>query len=269
MTHLSRRDLLSALGAAGLATVAGTRLSGAGDRPFARYTVAQATEGEGSLRVSWYETYNGSAADAPGGSPTANASTTLDPTVGPAYVADAPGAVVSVGNVLPGDEGRLTVGLQALDADLNVWFRPTITTDAENGQNEPERAAEGVDTDDVGELGEAVEAAYWLDNSVVFGACDGRDDPFEPTLRTAGGDPASGSFVGVADALAGGVRLPFDGAEGCPDALPADGNRCLGLRWTVPDAVGNEIQGDSLTFALEFVATACGDEVNPFGEVAE
>ncbi|MFC7069700.1 hypothetical protein [Halobaculum lipolyticum] len=268
MTHLTRRGVLTALGVAGLSTVAGARLAG-GDRPsFARYTVAQATDGPGALRVSWYETYNGTPIDSPEGDPAADAADTLDPASGPSYVEDAPGAVVSLGNVVPGDGGSVVVGLQAVEADLNVWFRPVLTANDENGQNEPEELAEGVDTDGVGELGAATNALFWLDNSVVFGACDGRPDLFEPQVSTPDGAGAAGTFVDVVEAFETGVRLPFDGADGCPDALPMDGNRCVGFRWAIPDDVGNEIQSDSLEFDLQFAAVSCGDDANPF-EVAQ
>jgi hypothetical protein len=263
MTHFTRRSVLTALGVAGLGTVAGTRFARADSPPFARYTLAQTADGTGSLRVSWFETYNGAAVEATGGTPTANATDTLDPATGPTYVPDAPGAVVSLGNVLPGDEGTLVVGLQAVDADLNVWFRPVVTEDAENGQSEPEAVAEGAD-DGTGELGARTEVRFWLDNSVVFGACDGHPDLFEPPVPTADGSDPSGPFVDVAGAFGDGVRLPFDGAEGCPDALPADGNRCVGFRWALPEDVGNEVQTDSLSFALAFAAVSCGDDANPF-----
>ncbi|MFC7097897.1 hypothetical protein [Halobaculum marinum] len=267
MTHFTRRGVLTALGVAGFSTVAGARLAGGSRPPFARYTVAQATDGPGALRVSWYETYNGTPIDSPEGDPVAGAEDTLDPTTGPTYVDDAPGAVVSLGNVLPGDSGNLVIGLQALDADLNVWFRPVLTANAENGQNEPEELAEGVDTDGVGELGGVTNSLFWLDNSVVFGACDGQADLFEPQVPTADGSGAAGAFVDVVEAFETGVRLPFDGGDGCPEALPQDGNRCVGFRWAVPEEIGNTIQSDSLEFTLEFAAVSCGDDANPF-EVA-
>jgi hypothetical protein len=263
MTHFTRRSVLTALGVAGLGTVAGTRFARADSPPFARYTLAQTADGTGSLRVSWFETYNGTAVEATDGASAATATDTLDPSTDPTYVPDAPGAVVSLGNVLPGDGGTLVVGLQAADADLNVWFRPVVTADAENGQSEPEAVAEGPD-DGTGELGDLTAVRFWLDNSVVFGACDGQPDLFEPPVPTADGSDPSGSLTDVTGAFGDGVRLPFDGADGCPDALPAGGNRCVGFRWDLPSDVGNEVQTDSLEFALEFAAVSCGDEANPF-----
>ena len=267
MTHFTRRGVLTALGSVGLTAAAGARLAGGSSPSFARYTLAQTTDGPGSLRVSWYETYNGTPIDSPADDPSAGPDATLGPETSPTYVEDAPGAVVSLGNILPGDRGTLVVGLQAVDADLNVWFRPVVTENAENGQTEPEETDEGVDADGVGELGDLTEVLYWFDNSAVFGACDGEADLFEPQVPTADGTGAAGTFLDVADAFETGVRLPFDGADGCPDALPADGNRCLGFRWELPAEVGNVVQSDSLGFALEFVAVPCGDDANPF-EVA-
>lgn len=265
MNNLTRRGVLTALGGVGLAAVAGTGLAGASHPPFSRYTLAQASDGTGSLRVAWYERYNGETVESTGNG-TAPATETLDPTTDPTYVDDAPGAVVSLGNVLPGDSGTLVVGLEAIDADLDVWFRPRLTVDAENGQNEPESLDEGVDSSGEGELGSATDVLCWLDNSVVFGACNGRPDLFEPRVQHPDGTKAQGTFVSVADALEDGVRLPFDGGDGCPDALPAGGNRCVGLRWELPESVGNTVQSDSLEFAMEFVAVSCGDDANPFTE---
>ncbi|SFQ12386.1 hypothetical protein [Halolamina sp. R1-12] len=268
MNNPTRRGVLSALGGVGLAAVAGSGLAGATTPPFSRYTLAQSTEPEGSLRVAWYERYNDVLVDGTGNG-TGNATNTLDPSFEPSYVADAPGAVVSLGNVLPGDRGTLVVGLQAIDADLNVWFRPRILENAENGQNEPEIVAEGLDTNGVGELGSSTDILCWLDNSAVFGSCDGQPDPFEPRVRSDAGETAVGAFTAVADTFDDGVRLPFDGGDGCPDALPAGGNRCVGLRWELPDDVGNIVQSDSFEFALEFIAVSCSDDSNPFAEASE
>ena len=266
MTNLTRRSVLTALGGVGLGTVAGSRLAAGRRQPFSRYTLAQSTEGTGSLRVSWYERHNGEPIEGSGGAD-AGAEATLDPETPPTYVEGAPGAVVSFDGAMPGDDGTLVVGLQAVDADLNVWLRPRVTRDAENGQNEPELLAEGADTDGDGELDSLTEVTYWLDNGVVFGSCDGQRGLLEPRLETAAGTDAAGTFRAVTDDFGDGVRLPFDGGDGCPDALPAGGNRCVGFRWAIPESVGNEIQSDELSFDLEFVATACGDDANPFAEV--
>jgi len=266
MTYLTRRGVLTALGGVGLGTVAGRRLVAGRRPPFSRYTLAQPTAGSGSLRVSWYERYNGEPIEGSGGVD-ADAVDTLAPETAPTYVDEAPSAVVSLDDVLPGDSGTLVVGLQAVDADLNVWIRPRITADAENGQTEPELLAEGADADGDGELDSLTEVAYWLDNGVVFGTCDGERGLFEPQLVTAADTAAAGTFGAVTDDFGDGVRLPFDGGESCPDALPAGGNRCVGFQWAIPESAGNLIQSDALSFDLEFVATACGDDANPFTEV--
>lgn len=267
MNNPTRRGVLTALGGVGLAAVAGSGLAGASHPPFSRYTLAQTTEGTGSLRVAWYERYNGVRVESTGNG-TADVAETLDPSTDPTYVDDAPGAVVALGNVLPGDSGTLVVGLQAIDADLNVWFRPRLTLDAENGQTEPEALEEGLDSSDQGELGSATNVLCWLDNSSIFGACDGDVDPFERRVRNPDDVEANGTFVSVDEAFEAGVRLPFDGGEDCPDALPEGGNRCVGLRWELPADVGNVVQSDSLEFDLEFVAVSCGDDTNPFAEAS-
>ena len=72
MTQPTRRGVLAALGGVGLAAVAGPEIAGATKPPFSRYTLAQSVEGDGSLRVAWYERYNGETVEGTG-TGTANA----------------------------------------------------------------------------------------------------------------------------------------------------------------------------------------------------
>lgn len=283
-TPLTRRQVLAGLGAVGLVAV-GPRLVRAarGEPAFTRYTLAQSTAGGPDLRIAWYETYNGeyqedssrfTAGDAL--APTnesfetaAAAGRFVDTTSDVEGEAASPGAVVDLGNVVPGDEGTVVVGLLADATDATVWFRLRIDATPENGVVEPERAAPANDdpASTVGELQDALEVSLWYDNSVM-GGCNGRVDGGESLvtgLSTLG--DLDGPLARVASDTDEGVRLDFDLlGSGC---LPADEQQCVGLRWAIPASVGNEIQTDGVSFALEFATVPCDSVVNPFTGATE
>jgi hypothetical protein len=277
MTHtpITRRQALAGLGAVGLVAVAPRAVRAArGEPPYTRYTLAQSGAGP-DLRVAWYETYNGvyqedsDGAGGPGLQPT-NESFAAAAADG-RFVnteADNPedavgGAVVDVGDVLPGDEGRVVVGLLAEDADATVWFRVTVSATPENGRYEPERT-DGDTTDDVGELQDALEVSVWYNNGFA-GGCNTSLDAIEGERSLPGlsaGDDEPVSLATAAAATAGGVPLDFGLLEG--GCLPADTERCLGFRWAFPETADNTTQTDGVSFALEFATVPCGETLNPF-----
>jgi hypothetical protein len=269
MNQLTRRQLLAAVGVAGV----GTGLAGAGlaratarDPPYTRYTYAQAGDtDERRLRVAWYETYNGQFVDSTDG--TGDPDTVLDPAAEPTYVND-PGPVIQVAGALPGDSGQLVVGLEADEVDtdnegVDVWLRLSLNADLENGVNEPESLAAGEDDplgpasgDDTGtgtgELGEAVQVRLWKDGG--FGgvnACNGGSPDINETVL------ANDSLAGVAATsdLADGARIV--------DCLAQGATRCVSLTWEIPRDAGNQLQGDSVDFDIEFVGQSCGGS-DPF-----
>ncbi|MFT4921221.1 MAG: hypothetical protein ACI8XM_000417 [Haloarculaceae archaeon] len=258
---LSRRRVLAGLGAAGsLALGAGFYTAVTRARPYTKYTYAQTDETGGSrLRVAWYESYNGQFLEAQTDSTETNATRVLETETAPEYVPEATGPVVSVGNVMPGDTGTLVVGLQVEsiaegEEGLEVWFRPTLTDDLENGVNEPERR--DPDEDDTGdglsrgELGRAMESNVWRDSGLVggVGACDG--------ARGAGETPfESGSLVETFEALREGVQIAPCLGEG--------ERRCFGFEWSLPVEPNNAVQTDSVAFDLVFVGVSC-ESPNPF-----
>ncbi|MEF8818829.1 MAG: hypothetical protein V5A31_10195 [Haloferacaceae archaeon] len=281
-TPITRRQVLAGLGAVGL-VAAGPRLVRAarGEPAFTRYTLAQSTTGGPDLRIAWYETYNGDYQEdsgrftgGPGLQPTnssfdaaAEAGRFVDTTADAEGEAVGAGAVVDLGNVMPGDEGAVVVGLLADAADATVWFRLRLDATPENGLVEPERTA-GDATDAVGELQDAVRVALWYDDSTL-GGCNGETDGSEGfvTSLSSLGD-LDGTLADVADATESdepadeGVRLDFDLlGSGC---LPANTQRCVGFRWAVPASVANEVQTDGVSFALEFATVPCGEATNPF-----
>ncbi len=261
---LTRRKLLAGLGA-GAIGVGGLSLRRTAPR-FTRYTYATPEDDtdDRRLRIAWYERYNARfVADHAGTNDSLD--TTLGPDTGAAYVdeatfvTDATGPVIAVGNALPGDTGTLVVGLEVVDeagADpLDVWFRASLTDDAEGGINGPERAAGDTTTDD-GELDEVAVVEVWLDGSPL-GSCNGTKE-FDETLESPLVAPApfAGAFAPTADA---------GDAEGLRtlDCLPPGSLRCVALRWEIPAETGNQAQGDSLGFEFAFAGGAC-DGDSPF-----
>jgi hypothetical protein len=219
----TRRRLLSATGV----TVAfGTALTA-----FSADTVAyqsSTTMGEDvEVRVDWRETYNESVVEAGD--------------------QDVDGPVLRVGNAHPGDSGTLAFRVTPEAEDgARVDFSLSVTANAENGRNEPERKV-GDETPSRGELGDAIDVAVWYDTGVFgmseVGGCDGDRDATETTL-------VDGSLLDADDALADGVRLGGD-------CLQPDQGVCLGIEWSLPASSGNAIQGDSVETDLSFTVESC------------
>jgi len=69
------------------------------------------------------------------------------------------------------------------------------------------------------------------------------------------------------DGIAGGYPLDADRNRDDRQCYPNSDTRCIALEWHLPFEVGNEIQGDSVVFDLEFYAEQCRHNegaVNPF-----
>jgi hypothetical protein len=265
--QLTRRQLLAGIGAGALG-VTGASLT----RQEPRYThYTYASDGDlddRRVRVAWYERYNGVALESQAGPAEAGLTETLDPGTDPAYVHDPTdatavnGPVITVGNVLPGDEGTLVVGLEAVDdgdfiaEPLDVWLRGVVTDDAEGGLNEAEAAAGDRSPDD-GELDERVTVELWRDGSPL-GSCNGRREFTEeleaPLVERAPLGTAFGPDSDVGDA---------DGQRVLTGLTPGSA-RCFALAWAMPDADGvNVAQGDSVAFELAFGAVPAG-AASPF-----
>ena len=264
-SSISRRKVLASIGAVGVVGGVGAdRAWLQSDPPFGRYTYAQTSECSDLLQVAWYETYNGryqeSTADSNGtadpGTATLDDTTTFTSRPG-ADARTTYGPVVSFSNVVPGDEGTLLVGLYAPPAerDVEAWFRPALLADDENGINEPESKA-GDATSSAGELADSIEMNVWYDVG-----CD--EDPNTWILSEA--TIAAGTLAELDAAYgADGVRLDFARNDPESACLPSSSRRCVGVRWRLPDDVGNAVQSDSVSFGLDFWATACGEDATPF-----
>lgn len=269
----TRRHVLAGIGTVGAGLGASAALFTGESRAYTTYTTVPADVGRASasastgssqqedphgLRVAWWESYNGRVLETQGDGSETDAERVLDDGSEPTFVPEANGPIVTAGNVLPGDEGTIGIGIEAdvpENQEVAVWFRTELTADEENGINEPESKAPEEDPEDAGdgEIDEYTEVTVWEDAGLAgIGANDGRIVP------VAENELASGSLREVFDGstLADGVDL------GC---LASGGTTYVALHWELPDSVGNVVQSDSATFDLEFRAARC-DAGNPFGE---
>ena len=249
MTHditPSRRQLLAGLGGFSLlygGTAVGRATFGFEQVDLTSHETHQVDETGLDLRVGWRETYNGGV----------RADTT-------ATTGDAPdGPVVALDNVLPGDQGSLTVLAELAGTDTARTARLSLLLDltdtAENGRTEPE-VTDGDDTPDVGELADAIEVAVRYDTGILgidaAGGQNGTHDPTEPLVAP----DAEGTLADVAAALADGIVLTPDAGDGRP-CLEAGTAIPVTMTWSIHEDVGNVVQGDSATFRLGIVAEEC------------
>ncbi|MBP1922047.1 putative ribosomally synthesized peptide with SipW-like signal peptide [Halorubrum alkaliphilum] len=90
-------------------------------------------------------------------------------------------------------------------------------------------------------------------------------------LLTEGADITDDGFVDdyEVDGIAGGYPLDSDRNRDGRQCYPNSDTRCIALEWHLPFEVGNEIQGDSIVFNLDFYAEQCRHNEgshNPFEE---
>lgn len=237
LIDLTRRKLLIGAGAIGLASAGaglGTSALFSDRESFANNVI---TAGTLDLLVHYDAVYNGAPAE------------NLAPD--PSGIADgAAGLLYTLDDVKPGDSGTLEFCFEINTNPAYLWVCTELTADAENGQNEPELDAEGVDTDGLGEL----------DDAVVVNAfyCDEDGEPIEGgELAT---DVSLATFLATYTAGAplnadAEPALPGDQTPYPPSAEPGvTTGPCLCIEWELPAETGNEVQSDSLAFELAFHA---------------
>ncbi|RLM53628.1 hypothetical protein DVK02_12305 [Halobellus sp. Atlit-31R] len=161
--------------------------------------------------------------------------------------------------VLPGDTGAVTLRVTPVDdatddrvADsVAVSLHFALTETAENGRNEPERAA-GDDTPERGELQDVATVELWRDMGVGTGNGASEDIPF-----VTDGDEtiAAGTLAEVAadPTFEEGYRLARAG-DGC---LSVADSVYVSVRWAIPAQAGNVIQSDSARFAIGVSGRRC------------
>jgi predicted ribosomally synthesized peptide with SipW-like signal peptide len=243
MTHddrlidLTRRKLLIGAGAVGLASAGaglGTSALFSDRESFADNVI---TAGTLDLLVHYDVEYNG----APAANLVPNPNGTVD---------GEPGLFYTLDDVKPGDSGWFQFCFELTTNPAYLWLCTEQTADDENGQNEPEEEAEGVDTDGLGELDDEilVDVYYAGENGTPI----------------AGGELASDvTLAGALAAFAGGKALNADAVDAVPgDQTPYPPSNepgvvtgpCIRFDWVLPAAVGNEVQSDTLAFAIDFHA---------------
>ncbi|WP_440007728.1 TasA family protein [Halomicrococcus sp. SG-WS-1] len=151
---LSRRKLLGAFGAMGT----GAALGGAGTMAYfndkEKSTGNTFTAGELDLEIDWVEHYNGEKIE-------------------DQDLTSNPGPIFDLGDVKPGDYGEATISLHVFDNPAFVHMAGELTSNAENGVNEPESKAEeeddpkGPDSGDdwSGELADEILVDVWYDGT--------------------------------------------------------------------------------------------------------
>ena len=159
--------------------------------------------------------------------------------------------------VVPGDSGSVTMRATLLereeqatdDARLFLLFR--LRNTAENGINEPEANA-GDTTPNDGELEDYTRITVWKDDGFVSGngELELGDIPVIGDTEIASGTLAE---VATSTAFEDGYQILVDG-EGC--LSPGD-EVYVSFRWSIPEHVGNVIQGDSATFQVGFDPRPC------------
>ncbi|WP_336001250.1 hypothetical protein [Halorientalis halophila] len=265
--QLTRRQLLGTIGIGTLG--AGGVMSGRGGPEYTHYAYAATADlDDRRVRVAWYERYDGVFQETHAGTDPTGFDAALDPETAPGYVTeatyvtDASGPVLAIGGVMPGDEGVLVVGIEAVDdgdfvpAPVDVWLRTAITADDEHGINGPEAAA-GDTTDADGELDDELRVEVWRDGSPL-GTCDGRKQ-FDERLESPLVERAT-----LAEAFGTGSDAGSASGVRALEGLDPGASRCVALGWDFPYAdATNRSQGDGVTFDVRFGAVPTGAE-SPF-----
>jgi spore coat-associated protein N len=139
---------------------------------------------------------------------------------------DNPTSTFTVSNVYPGATNSVSVTLTNSGTISGTLSVAIISVTNGPGQTPEPEAALG--TADNGELGSKMDVTLWIDTDG-----DNMIDGGETTLYNGLLDNANGVAF-TANTLAGGVSTH------------------IGIMYSVPDTVGNEIQGDICTFSIQY-----------------
>jgi len=238
---VSRRKLLAGLGTVGIASAG----AGLGTTAFLNdtesFTDNVLTAGELNLIVDWYTDVDQGAA------------TPEDDTRSGRMDGDDNEVVYDyeIADVKPGDSGTLAFCPKIVDNPAWLWIgsHDGLTED-------PGDTPEPEPTPDEGELAENVHiTAVEYASSVAI-----VDDEIECTVTGTLGYDYPLTFAELATELESGALIDPDYTDDGPTPYPASetvddqAGPCICIHWEVPTDVGNEIQGDSLSFAFQFVA---------------
>jgi predicted ribosomally synthesized peptide with SipW-like signal peptide len=265
--RLSRRNVLAGLGGIGLASAGagvGTSALFSDEESFENNTI---TAGTLDLLVGYYSYWDQGMAGSGQVQGTQDGSGAISGTLT---------------DVKPGDSGLLAFCPRIEDNPAYLWLCGEITENAENGYTDPEPDTEADGdindpgtADGTGELADRIDVVVSycdLDDDIADDGDDDSDnDGFDPSDVESATEVWSGTFAELMSAIGNGVPLDGEGktpsedgffspgGQACFDGTAAEelDNPCLCLDWEVPVEVGNEIQGDSLAFDLEFHAEQC------------
>ncbi|MFC3476876.1 SipW-dependent-type signal peptide-containing protein [Halobacterium litoreum] len=245
--QLSRRRVLAGLGGIG----AGAALGGTGTMAFLSDEESSEgnmmTAGTLDLKLDWEHYYHGNKHDRGWDKqpPTNDA--------GPMFELD---------DVKPGDWGCGVVSVHLSGNPAHVWFRTSDVENHEHGRTEPEYEVD--DTKDKGELAKKTKfVAFPLgcfkkeQNAQALIDADSRPSMDEFTMSEDGDGEYCYYKGSMKDALYHFKDGKYLGAK--------KRNRVcyFGFCWKVPKHVGNVIQGDSLSFDMDFYAEQKRHNRNP------
>lgn len=249
---LNRRNVLLGIGGMGVAAA----LGGAGTMAFLNDkegTNATFTAGDLDLKIGWEVDHYGN---------------DVDPKVVPAQDTDNTELGIEFKDIKPGDQGWIRFTIENVDNPAWVWFRGRLSHSQENGQNDPEKEAEGTDTNGYGEMDENLEFRTFYDQNKNATVGDGpesgnlwNDRYIQKPLDLKGTQTTTPQY-GSVPVLLDGVRdgdSPDVVGGAYPDGEPIDpfqNGTCqyVTVRWELPEDVGNEIQGDSIRVNFDFYA---------------
>ncbi len=216
--------MLTSVGATGLASVGVLGFTTEGS---VRYTVTESVDVDGgTLEVDWRETYNGEVQED-------TRSSTED------------GAVIRLGNVLPGDVGTVSFRLRNPDSASST-VEPQLTLDllgtAENEVIEPEEdAGDTSDGPEEGELQDFLNTKLWYDEGLANFEELGGDNATQDMAESLITGDAEGTLAEVADAVDG-ISLG--------ELSPGD-DVTVSFRWEFTDDQNVGVtQTDSVDFAF-------------------
>jgi len=175
-----------------------------------------------------------------------------------------PGPMFEIEDLKPGDCGGGVVSIHVEEAPAHIWGAIDVTENAEHGLEEPERGAHGEDGTPVGDLASELRTVV-KPHGYLPGGSDLMEREREQFVREhcSDGDDFDesdcyyiGSFRRLAEAADDGYLLDggLDAFDGEEQSFPAGSIYLINLHWWLPESVGNEIQGDELTFSLSFGA---------------
>lgn len=269
--NLSRRKILAgtgAIGASGLGAGLGSQALFADQEQFGNN---QLVAGELDLKVNWQQTYNGEPVNAShddddddiqdpirtrGEIATDQGLPVDSPSVETMFrdqFADIPDdfarPLIELNDVKPGDSGEITFSLHLFNNPGYIGISTNGYTSLENGETEPEEAAPDPRASE-GDLPDAAMARLWYDDGDNTFE-DGEHKIVEGTLRT------------VLTLLEKGVMISGSPSGTGVDCIPGSTTRYIGLKWWVPERIGNSIQSDSVEFDLGYLAVQCRHAENP------